>query len=106
MYTKKAEQDFNSFISELKRPWSTMEQDMQLAYEIILQTHDEDEDAVCLLNIRHTDNDEYLLEFPKWQQLVESRLIRQYGEAHGRLIFQKVVMRLFQQSKNSASALH
>jgi hypothetical protein len=94
MYSKIIEQDFDLFISELKRPWGTMDQDMQLAYEIILQTHDEDEDDVCLLNIKHTDNDEYQLEF------------RQYGEAQGRLIFQKVVMRLFQQSRNSADALH
>ena len=106
MYSKIIEQDFDLFISELKRPWGTMEQDMQLAYEIILQTHDEEEDDVCLLNIKHTDNDEYQLEFPKWQQLVESSLIRQYGESQGRLIFQKVVMRLFQQSKNRADALH
>lgn len=106
MHYKNTELDFDSFISELKQPWGTMEQDMQLAYEIILQTHDEDEDAVCLLNLKHTDEDEYQLEFPKWQQLVESRLIRQYGETHGRLIFQKVVMRLFQQSKNSAIALY
>ena len=97
--------DFDEYMTELKRPWRTMDSDMQLAYEIILQTHDE-EDDVCLLDIKRSAEDEYQLEFPKWQQLVELSLVNKYGEAQGRLIFQKVVMRLFQLSKNNALSLH
>lgn len=105
MHYQTIEQDFDTFISELKRPWRTMEADMQLAYQIILQTHDDNEE-VCLLDIRHVDNHEYQLQFPKWQQLVEASFIQQYGETQGRKIFHKVVMRLFQQSRNIAPALH
>ena len=105
MLTNTNVDDFDAYLDELKRPWHTMDADMKLAYEIILQTHDE-EDAVCLLDIRCSSQDEYQLEFPKWQQLVELSLIRKHGDAQGRLIFQKVVMRLFQLSKNNALSLH
>jgi hypothetical protein len=105
MYTKTIEVDFETYIDTLKEPWRTMDQDMQLAYEIILQTHDADE-KVCLLDITHAGDDEYHMHFPKWQELVESSLVQQYGDEQGRLIFQKVVMRLFQQTRNTAPALH
>lgn len=44
--------------------------------------------------------------FPAWQSTVERTFINQYGLISGKLIFNKVLMRLYQLSKGTEQHLH
>lgn len=100
--------DMAQYIAELKTPWLTMGPDMDMALSIITKHKrpgDGEPSSVELLSVSH-DADETLIRFPDWQSEVEREFVRQYGLDNGRLIFKKVVMRLYQLSKGSAQNLH
>ena len=97
--------DLEGMIAELKTPWKTMEEDMNQAL-IIITKHAKTEFDLGLVTIHLNDNDDAEAEFPQWQNEIESHFINQYGLKDGKLIFNKVLMRLFQLSKGTEQQLH
>ena len=99
--------DLGQFVSELKTPWKTMGTDMDTALTIITN-HAKTEielERLELVSIRLYDQS-MQLNFPNWQSEVEQAFIDQYGLNHGKLIFNKVMMRLFLMAKGEAQRLH
>ena len=100
--------DLEELISTLKRPWKTMNADMDTALTII-SNHAKTEfdlEQMPLLNVMQESDDELYVEFPDWQQDIEDRFLHQYGLNQGRLIFNKVMMRLYQMAKGTEQQLH
>ncbi len=100
--------DLDEFLSNLKTPWKTMDSDMNTALGIITnhaKTEIEIETTQLLTAIEQT-GDQISVEFPSWQSDVEKTFINQYGLIDGKLIFNKVLMRLFQIAKGTEQQLH
>lgn len=97
-------QDLDGFIAELKTPWKTMGEDMDKALTIITN-HARTEFDLGVITLR-LDDDDLDVEFPAWQDEIEKHFINRYGLKQGKLIFNKVLMRLFQMSKGAAQQLH
>ncbi len=103
-----ADTDIEEFLITLKTPWKTMDSDMDTALGIITnhaKTEFEIENGQLMTVIQQQDN-EVTVEFPAWQADVEKTFINQYGLIEGKLIFNKVLMRLFQMSKGTEQPLH
>jgi len=101
------ETDLKAFVSELKTPWKTMGADMDTALTIITN-HAKTEielEALELISLRREKSD-FNVEFPDWQSEVEKTFVHQYGLIDGKLIFNKVLMRLFLMVKGKAQPLH
>jgi len=96
--------DIEGFVAELKTPWKTMEADMDKVLTIITN-HAKTEFDLGLIIIRLDENN-MDVEFPAWQNEIEKYFINQYGVNNGKLIFNKVLMRLFQMSKGTEQQLH
>ena len=99
------QRDFEAFLSELKAPWKTMQHDMQTVYQIIDAQRDFSDESVPFLESSWQQG-ELEMGFPQWHDQAEETFIAQYGQQHGKLIYNKVVMRLFQLAKGSQTALH
>ena len=99
--------EFKSFIAELKAPWKTMGTDMDTALNIICKHsgNNQELDSIELISVSDGQPAPQLT-FPDWQSEVEKAFIHQYGPADGRQIFKKVVMRIYQLSKGTASQMH
>jgi len=100
--------DLGEFLIKLKMPWKTMDTDMDTALGIITnhaKTEIEIETTQLMSAIQHPDG-LVSVEFPSWQSDVEKTFINQYGLIEGKLIFNKVLMRLFQISKGTEQQLH
>lgn len=95
------ETDFEKYISDLKAPWKTMGCDMNTARLIIDRLA---EDEIDLLSISD-DAHEVKISFPDWQSEIEQTFINQYGQANGKEIFKKVMMRFFLLSRGQAHQL-
>lgn len=99
--------DLNQFVSELETPWKTMGADMDTALKIITN-HAKTEmelEKVELMTINYQQH-AYSIKFPDWQSEVEKTFVHQYGLMSGKLIFNKVLMRLFLMAKGKAQPLH
>ncbi|MGD8925413.1 MAG: hypothetical protein PVG20_01100 [Thioalkalispiraceae bacterium] len=96
--------DFDLFVLELKTPWKTMNHDMDTALKIIT-SHARFEMKLELLTVSG-NGDELEFDFPRWQTEMEKTFVDQYGLNQGKLIFNKVMMRLYLMSKGSAQPLH
>ena len=96
--------DLDIFVAELKTPWKTMGPDMDTALKIITN-HAKTEMELELLTVT-ADGGELELSFPNWQTQVEQAFVDQYGLHDGKLIFNKVIMRLYLMSKGQAQQLH
>ena len=99
--------DLDEFISELKTPWKTMAADMETVFEIIGNCTDAKNDPgrlelICLSAEQHSLS----VIFPAWQATLERTFVNQYGLTGGKLIFNKVIMRLYQMSKGTEQYLH
>ena len=100
--------DLKAFVSELKTPWKTMDSDMDTALGIITN-HAKTEielETTQLMTIIQLEGNQVSIEFPSWQTDVEKAFIHQYGLIEGKLIFNKVLMRLFQIAKGTEQQLH
>jgi len=96
--------DLAIFVSELKTPWKTMSSDMETALKIITN-HARTEMDLELLTLSK-DGEEIELTFPDWQTQMEKTFVEQYGLNKGRMVFNKVMMRLYLMSKGQAQPLH
>ena len=97
---------FEEFLAEIKSPWQTMDQDMALAQRII-SVHQDPSNTVPLFITTQQGTNEIQVSCPRWHQEVENALIDRYGQSRGRLIFNKVIMRLFQMARGlPIHALH
>ncbi len=99
--------DLDEFISELKTPWKTMAADMETVFEIIANCTDakNDHGQLELISLS-TDQHTLKVIFPAWQSTLERTFVNQYGLINGKLIFNKVIMRLYQMSKGTEQYLH
>ena len=97
--------DLEGMIAELKTPWKTMEEDMNQAL-IIISRHAKTEFDLGLVTIHLNTDEDTELEFPDWQNEIEKHFVNQYGLNDGKLIFNKVLMRLFQMSRGTEQQLH
>lgn len=100
--------DIEEFLKILKTPWKTMDSDMDTALGIIAnhaKTEFEIENRQQVTVMQRQDNN-VTFEFPEWQTDVKKTFINQYGLIEGKLIFNKVLMRLFQMSKGTEQPLH
>jgi hypothetical protein len=99
--------DLEQFVSELKMPWKTMDSDMDTALKIITNHAKTEMDLEGLPLVSITAAGEALhIDFPDWQEDIEKTFIHQYGLREGRMIFNKVMMRLYLMSKGDAQPLH
>ncbi len=100
--------DLDEFLTKLKTPWKTMDSDMDTALGIITN-HAKTEfeiETTQLMSVMKQQGGQISIEFPSWQADVEKAFINQYGLIDGKLIFNKVLMRLFQISKGTEQQLH
>jgi len=101
------ETDLKEFVSELAAPWKTMTADMDTALTIITN-HAKTEIELERLDLFSVSAEKNVLqiEFPDWQKEAEKIFVHQYGLMSGKLIFNKVLMRLFLISRGAAQQLH
>jgi len=99
--------DIDELLNTLKTPWKTMNSDMDTARTIIsnhAKTEIEIKSAPLLSFIGQGNDIE--ITFPSWQGDVEKTFLHQYGLIDGKLIFNKVLMRIFQLAKGTEQQLH
>jgi len=103
-----ADTDLDELLNKLKTPWKTMDSDMDTALGIITNHAKTEFESkkVQLINIAQRHDGDISIKFPGWQADIEKTFIHQYGLIDGKLIFNKVLMRLFQMSKGTQQQLH
>ena len=100
------QQNLKELVTRLKQPWKTMHRDMDTAFCIIGQCIKTEAKFESRKLISLNKKREWQLNFPNWQNELEKTLIHQYGLNHGKLILNKVLMRLFEMSRGTEVALH
>lgn len=102
------DEDIHELINELKSPWKTMNDDMDTALRIIGNCA-QSETQIELRQLQFLEREphrELTFRFPDWQAEIEQTFVQQYGLYTGKLVFNKVMMRLFQMSRGTEPQLH
>lgn len=94
---------FEEYIKELKKPWESMQEDTNLAIEIIGEHHPEGNSIIKFVDRVDEEADDFIVQFPQWQSDLQNAFVKKYGTFEGKIVFHKIMMRLFETSRQNAN---
>ena len=101
-----SEHDFKEYLEEIKKPWKTMNQDIDKALEIISLTDNKSINPLLFSEELDNFKDHVTIHFPNWHDHIEAHFIEQYGTKEGSIIYDKVVMQLYKTAKGERVYMH
>jgi len=101
-----SEYDFEEYLKEIKKPWKTMNRDIDKALEIISRAENRSINPLLFSEQLDNFNDQVTVHFPNWHDHIEEHFIQQYGKEEGSAIYDKVVMQLYKTAKGERVYMH